>query len=113
MSTMQITRDRKAIRTSWPFAKAFACAGVTVVVVIVAALVWLGGMPANAEYAGELLGGLIFRTALAAFATGLYARTGVGAWSPGRVVATYVAVLIAISALLAVIEFVNNARPPH
>ena len=99
--------------TSWPFAKAFACAGLTIVVVIVAALLALGGFPANAEYAGELLGQLIFATVLAALATGLYARTGVGAWSMVRIVATYIAALIGFTVLLAIIEVVNNARPPH
>ena len=82
--------------TSKPFAKAFACAGIAFVVVVVAALVLLG--PPGAA-AARLAGGLFAAVAITALVTGFLARRSAKAWSLGRFIATYLLALVIILVL--------------
>jgi hypothetical protein len=87
--------------TSKPYTKAFACAGVAFIVTIIAALLTLG-VPANADGASRLAGGLFAALAISALITGFFARRSSRVWSILRIVVTYVVVLFAIVVLWAI-----------
>ena len=87
--------------TSKPYAKAFACAGVAFIAIIIAALLILG-VPANGDSASRLAGGLFAALAISALITGFFARRSSRAWSILRIVITYVAVLFAVVVLWAI-----------
>jgi len=76
-----------------PFQKAFTCAAVVFVVVVVATLMLLG-TPANPEYAGRLMGRLFAAVAIPALITGFFARRSANAWSTWRIVAIFTLVLV-------------------
>ena len=86
--------------TSNPFSKAFACAGVTLVALVIAAVAFLG-FPHNTFYASRLAGGVIAAVALAALVTGLFARRSPKVWPMWRIIATYAVTLVIIAALYA------------
>jgi hypothetical protein len=86
--------------TSKPFRKAFACAGVTLVALVIAAIAFLG-FPHNTFYASRLAGGVLAAVAMAAFVTGFFARRSRKVWPMWRIIATYVVALVIIAALYA------------
>jgi uncharacterized membrane protein HdeD (DUF308 family) len=86
--------------TSKPFGKAFACAGVTLIALVIAAIAFLG-FPHNTFYASRLAGGVVAAVALAALVTGFFARRSRKVWPMWRIIATYVVALVIIAALYA------------
>jgi TRAP-type uncharacterized transport system fused permease subunit len=76
-----------------PFQKAFACAGVVFVVVVVPTLMLLGTND------GELIGELIAAVAIPALITGFFASRSAKAWSTWRIVAIFTLVLVICVAL--------------
>lgn len=89
-----------AAPTSKPFGKAFACAGVTLVALVIAAIAFLG-FPHNTFYASRLAGSVFAAVALAALVTGFFARRSPKVWPMWRIIATYVVALVIIAALYA------------
>jgi hypothetical protein len=86
--------------TSKPFNRAFACAGVTLAALVIAAIAFLG-FPHNTFYASRLAGGVVAAVALAALVTGFFARRSRKVWPMWRIIATYVVALVIIAALYA------------
>ena len=84
--------------TQKPFTKAFACAGVALVAVVIVTLAFLG-RPGNSTYASDLLGRLVAALAVAALATGFFARRSSKVWSLWRFAAIYVVALVIVVAL--------------
>jgi hypothetical protein len=86
--------------TPKPFGKALACAGITLVALVIAAMALLG-FPHNTFYVSRLAGGVLAAVALAALVTGFLARRSPKVWPMWRIIATYVVALAVIAALYA------------
>jgi cell shape-determining protein MreD len=86
--------------TQNPFGKAFACAGITFVAVIIAAVALLGA-PHDTYYGSELAGRLFAAVAIAALVAGFFARRSKKIWPMWRIIAIYAVALVIILALYA------------
>ena len=81
--------------TTKPFQKAFACAAVAFVAVVIVTIATLG-VPQDSNVAPELLGRLFAAVAIPAVIAGFFARRSANVWSMGKIIAVYMLALVVV-----------------